>query len=887
MRFLAPILCLTAVVVFLSLRTDTGDQDPDTPYATAAAPGSIAHSRLPDDGLAPRAPNPWFYLERAYPQGEIPLAAWRQAQLQARALKEAARQAVQREVTEKVVASWQPAGPNNVGGRITDLAVDPTDENIVYAGAAEGGVVRTLDGGQTWQPVFDEQPTLAVGAVAIDPTEPSTIYAGTGEVNPGGGSVAYGGVGLFRSRDRGESWESLGLELSGAIGRIRIDPTNPDRIFVAAMGQLWTTNPERGVYRTLDGGATWERILYVNDMTGCVDLIMRPDVPDVLLAAMWERIRQPTYYDYGGPGCAVYRSDDGGDTWSLVEGGLPIPDSSGGRIGLSLCASQPDVMHAIYCDNIGYFDGLYSSTDGGGTWTRTNDGNLADVFASFGWWFGNVRTHPQDPEIIYVLGLPFYRSTNGGVSYQDASHIMHVDHHALAFGPGTSPVIYNGNDGGVYRSTNGGSLWVKLPDLPITQVYRVALDANNPVALYGGFQDNGTNRTVTGALDDWEHIFGGDGFQALIHPANSNRIWVQYQYGNVYYTSNGGAFWSSATDGIDFSDRRNWNSPLIQDPTDPDTRYFGTQRLYRSLNNTSWTPISGDLTGGPYGGNSGQVDGTLTTLAVSPQDGNVIWTGSDDGQVHVTTSGGAFWQNVSAALPDRWITSVRGDPHHRETAYVTLSGFRWAEPLSHVYRTADLGLNWDPIAGNLPEAPVNDLIVDPLFSGRYFVATDLGVYETRDGGTTWAVMGLDLPNVVVTALALRDEQRVLIAATYGRSFFSLQIEEPTAIHADPDPEVADNRTVVGRTLAPYPNPSPGTTRIRWELPRAESVRIEIVTVAGRRVLTREIQTTKAGRGGFDWDGRDARGRRLASGIYLVTVYAGSERLGSETVVVRR
>ncbi|MHC4126737.1 MAG: VPS10 domain-containing protein, partial [Planctomycetota bacterium] len=308
-------------------------------------------------------------------------------------------------------AAWTQRGPTNIGGRMTGIAVHPLDGDIVYAGAAEGGVLRSVDAGQTWTPLFDDQPVLSVGAVAIDPGNPDVIYAGTGEVNPGGGSVAYGGAGLFRSIDQGDSWEFVGLEDSGSIGRIRIDPTDSDRIFVAVLGFLWETSPQRGVYRTTDGGTTWERVLFVDSETGCVDLIMRPDDPDVLYAATWQRIRQPEYYDYGGPGCAVYRTTDGGDNWTQVGGGLPTPSANGGRIGLSLCASQPDVMHAIYADRIGYFDGLYQSTDGGFTWIRTNDGSLSGVFASYGWWFGNVRTHPVDAGMIYVLGLDFYRST--------------------------------------------------------------------------------------------------------------------------------------------------------------------------------------------------------------------------------------------------------------------------------------------------------------------------------------------------------------------------------------------------------------------------------------------------------------------------------------------
>lgn len=838
------------------------------------------HSQVSGDGLAPKAPNPWFFVERAYPQGRIPRQEWRKAQHQARALRDAA--------AVKGGGSWTPLGPTNIGGRVTDVVVDPTDSDILYVGAAEGGVLRSFDAGQTWTPLFDDQASLSVGALALDPSDPHTIYVGTGEVNPGGGSVAYGGAGLFRSTDQGTTWESLGLEETGSIGRILVHPQDPQRLFVAAMGHLWETGPDRGVYRSLDGGASWDLVLAGNDSTGCVDLVMRPDRPDTIYAAMWERIRQPTYYRYGGSGCAVWRTIDGGDSWSLVGGGLPAPTADGGRIGLSLCKAQPDVVHAVYADRIGYFDGLYRSTDGGWAWSQTNDGSLSSVFASYGWWFGNVRTHPVDPDIIFVLGLTFWRSTNGGASYAEVSHIMHVDHHGLDFGSGANPVIYNGNDGGVYRSTNGGSIWTKLPDLPITQIYRVALDAGNPDALYLGAQDNGTCRTLTGAVDDWEMIFGGDGFQSLIHPLDSDQIWVQYQYGNVYYTNDGGWSWFGATGGISGADRFNWNSPLVQDPNDPSRRYFGTNKVYRSTSTTSWAATSGDLTGGPYGGNSGQVNGILTTLNVSPLTGSVIWAGSDDGRVHVSDDRGNNWTDVSAGLPQRWITSVRGDPFDQQTGYVTVSGFRWAEPLPHVFRTTDLGATWVPIAGNLPGAPANDIVIDPDYPTRYFVATDVGVYETLNNGASWNMLGADLPRVVVTSLALEPTNRRLIAGTYGRSFFGYDLEDLT--------DVADGGHsgtqvgqpgLLGRVQVPFPNPTAGGTRFGWELKRAAPVEVEVVTVAGRRVWSRRLGGYAKGPGWLDWDGRDAQGRRLPAGIYLVRVLAGGELLGSKTVVLQR
>ena len=827
------------------------------------------HSRLRGDGLPPRAPNPWFHVERAFPQGKIPREEWQRAQFEARLL---------REQTGSRSAEWEQRGPTNIGGRVTDLAVHPSDASIVYAAAAEGGVLKSTDSGASWTPLFDDQPSLSVGAIAIAPSDPNVVYVGTGEVNPGGGSVAYGGTGVYRSTDAGATWSAVGLENSGSIGRIVVDPTDPDRLFVAAMGPLWETSAERGVYRSTDGGASWEHALFVAGDTGCVDLIVRPDNPNVILAAMWQRLRQPEYYSYGGTSCAVYRSTDGGDTWSLLGGGLPSPSSQGGRIGLSLCAAQPDVMCAIYADKTGYFDGLYRSTNGGDGWTRTSDGSLDNAFASYGWWFGNVRVHPTNPNTIFVLGFTFYRSTNGGGSYSSADGIMHVDHHALGFGPGASPVIYEGNDGGLYRSANGGTSWSKLYDLPISQIYRVALDANNPNALYGGLQDNGTCRTTSGAQDDWGEVYGGDGFQALVHPNNSSRIWALYQYGGLSYSSNGGGGWSSATSGL--SGRNNWNSPHVQDPTNADTRYFGTDRVHRNSGNTGWTAISGDLTGGSHQGNGGQVNGTLTTIRVSPLDGDVIWCGSDDGYVHVTENGGGSWFDVSAGLPERWITSVRCDPFDREAAYVTVSGFRWAEPLPHVYKTTDLGASWTPIAGNLPEAPANDLIPDPDTAGRYYVATDVGMFFTNDGGASWSALGSGLPNVVVNHLALAPASKTLYAATFGRSFWALDVDNLTALPAD-------SPFAWGRTRSPYPNPGGDHSFIAWELARGSSVSVEIYTVSGRRVWGKALPEQSPGAGSLRWDGVDARGNAMPSGVYFARVRAAGRTLGNETVVLRR
>ena len=426
-RFLAFATILTLFLV-------TGVRDHDTLETPSTESRWSTES---GDGKPVRAPNQWFFTERAWPQMSINREAWQDAQHQARVLKADFRAKHERDVIE----TWYQRGPVNIGGRITSIAVDPRDQDTIYAGCAEGGVMRSFYAGQYWTMTFDYQTSLAIGAVALDPINPDIVYAGTGEVNPGGGSVAYGGTGLYRSSDQGDTWNAIGLENSGSIGRIVIDPTDTDRIFVAVMGHLWSGGPDRGVYRTENGGDTWDRVLYVDDNTGCVDLIQRPDQPDVILAAMWQRERTPERYDYGGPGCSVWQTSDGGDNWSLVGGGLPTPNINDGRIGLAICQSQPTRMYAVYADRTGYFDGLYRSDNGGTTWTRANDGALSNVFASYGWWFGNVRCHPDNPDNVFVFGLDFYRSLNGGSSWSETSGGMHVDHHGMNWGPAPAWVI--------------------------------------------------------------------------------------------------------------------------------------------------------------------------------------------------------------------------------------------------------------------------------------------------------------------------------------------------------------------------------------------------------------------------------------------------------------
>ncbi len=831
---------------------------PAEPPGREEDPGEEAEREIEErEGTTP---SDWFLAQRAYPHADVDPADLARMRAEAAALRAT--------IPDNAIP-WDPVGPTHIGGRIADLAIDPHDPLTVYVGAAEGGVLKTVDGGVTWTPLSDYLETLSIGDLAIHPNDGNILYVGTGEPNGGGGSVTYGGNGVYKTTNGGVTWTNVGLEATRYIGRVVVDPVNPDRVFVAAMGSLFSTGPERGVFRSTDAGATWDHVLAVTDSTGAVDLVIDPTDPDRVYAATWERIRRPHMRRYGGPTSAVYRSTDGGDTWAILGGGLPSPAAVNGRIGLALALSNPQVLYAIYADQVGNFAGVYKTTNGGDTWTRTTDGALAGVYSTFGWWFGNIRVEPTNPDRVYVLGLPFYRSTNGGASWSQNGSNMHVDHHAMEFAPtDAGQLFYEGNDGGLYRTLNGGGTWTKVNGLPITQFYTVEVDYQFPNRRYGGTQDNGTIRTLSGFPSDWAEIYGGDGFYVNVDPTNNSYVYAESQYGGLGRSTNGGSSFVSALNGISGSDRKNWSMPVVLDPTNPAVLYCGTQRVYRTVNRaSSWTAISPDLTDG-IPGQGGVVYSTVTTIAAAPTDPLVVYAGTDDANVWVTQNGGTGWTRIDAALPERWVTRVTVDPVSAAVTYVTLSGFRDDDPLPHVFRTTDFGATWTSIASNLPEAPANDLIVDPDVPGTLYVATDVGVYETRDLGGSWAPLGLDLPNVVISALELHRPTRTLTAATYGRSLFAYDLGAAAGIET-----AAAAPPLAPRLLPASPNPMTSATTLTIDLPGAADANLRIYDVSGRLVRELAAMHLPAGRHEFRWDGRDDEGRRVARGTYLARLEA--------------
>ncbi|MGH3370384.1 MAG: WD40/YVTN/BNR-like repeat-containing protein, partial [Nocardioidaceae bacterium] len=660
--------------------------------------------------------------------------------------------AVLRQTTAEVApeladAPWTLMGPTNIGGRVSDVGVSVIDGIVnppVYAATASGGVWWSIDFGTTWEYRWDPSLTQALGAIAVDGT---TIYAGTGEVNPGGGSVTWGGTGVYRSVNAGETWQQVGLPTSGAIGRIAIDPKDSKRVFVAAAGNLFVPGGERGLYRSTDRGETWELVLPGdNPTTGATDVSIDPANPNNILAATWDHQRLPTHRRYAGPGSGVYLSKDGGTTWTPATlPGAPAPEQLG-RIGVAFAPSDPTRAYAIIANNLaGGAVGVWRSNDGGTTWAKTpaTPGSLSQ--SSFGWWFGRIFVDPADKNHVFVPGVSLVESTNGGDSFVATAAGLHADQHGMAWDPAVDGRVYLGNDGGMYRSdaSGAGASWIPAAVQGWTQHYSVDISEQNPNHVVSGLQDNGCNRNYAGGNVGhplvW-HPFAlcGDGLQTLISPADAGVAYGCSQYGSCQRGTAGGV--AAQGIGSTTSQRRNWWTPLQFDPNNPSVMYYGGNILNRSTNGgANWTAISPDLTTDPEQLDPGTYKnyGNITTVAAAKSNGNVIYVGTDDGLLWRTTDLGANWTPLEDPddpntpedendLPGTWVTRVAVDPADANVAYATFSGFRGGDATPHVVKTTDGGASWTNISGNLPAAPVNDVIVLP--GGKLAIAGDVGVF---------------------------------------------------------------------------------------------------------------------------------------------------------------
>lgn len=759
-------------------------------------------------------------------------------------------------------------GPTIMSGRVVDLEVDPNDPTHFYVAYASGGLWETTNEGASFTPIFDNEIVMTIGDIAVD-WERNMIYIGSGENNSSRSS--YSGYGLFRSDDNGKTWQHLGLEETHHIGRVILHPDDPNTLWVASLGHLYSTNVERGVFKSSDGGKTWEKTLYIDNQSGIVELVINPSNPDELLAAAWQKDRKAWDFVEAGAGSGIYKSADGGDSWTMASGSdTGFPDTDGvGRIGLAYAPSDPNIVYAVldnqdrredeedeetyavtrellrnttedaflaltdddlndfldrerfpseynavdikadvksgkikpnslveYLEdaNSMLFDTpvkgaeVYKSEDGGASWAKTHEDYIEALVYSYGYYFGQIRVDGRDPNILYTMGVPLIKSMDGGKTWEaTTSQNVHADHHALWVNPDRSGHLINGNDGGVNISYDYGETWVKCNSTQVGQFYAINYDMAEPYNVYGGLQDNGVWK---GSSDyeysyswyeegkyPYERLMGGDGMQVAIDTRTNELVYTGYQFGNYFRinTATGNRKYITPKHELGEAPLRwNWQAPIMLSSHNQDIVYFGSNKFHRSMDQgENFETLSDDLTNS---GKKGDVSyGTLTTISESPLRFGLIYTGSDDGLIHVSKDAGQTWIRASDELPsDFWVSRVTTSNHAEGRVYTSLNGYRWDNFDALVYVSNDYGQTWKQIGTSLPKEPVNVIREDPKDENILYVGTDHGAYVSFDKGNTFMAFA-DIPAVAVHDLAIHPRDNELILGTHGRSIYTADV----------------------------------------------------------------------------------------------------------------
>lgn len=743
-----------------------------------------------------------------------------------------ARPASAQEVDTSKLAGIEPRsiGPAGMSGRVTAVDVVDSNKDVWYVGTGSGGLWKTTNGGTTFEPIFDDQPATSIGDVSVHPNNPDVIWVGTGEGNPR--NSATGGNGVYRSRDGGETWTHLGLEDTRSIHRLLVHPRNPDVAYVGAQGATWGYNEPRGVYKTTDGGETWEKILYVDEKTGVADMVMDPQNPDKLFVAMWQYRRWPWFFESGGPGSGLYVTHDGGQNWTERTHEDGLPKDTLGRMGLAIAPSNPDRVYAyVEKDD----NALFRSDDGGRNWKEIN---ASENIGDRPFYYADLRVDPQNPNRVYSLHSTITVSNDGGDSFETLASYdrIHPDHHAMWIDPADPSFIINGNDGGLAISHDHGETW-RVPDnLPVSQFYHINVDNGFPYYIYGGMQDNGSWRGPNRVYRSrgvrnvyWEKIGFGDGFDVVPDPENPRYGYSMWQGGNLmrYDAETGGFEYirpqpDSVIDPTERQLRFNWNAAVAQSPHDPNTVYYGSQHVHKSTDEgNSWTAISPDLTtdnpewqnqlnsgGLTYDVTEAENFTTIFDIAPSPVQEGVIWTGTDDGQLHVTRDGGQTWTNVVDnidGVPEHtWIHQVKASKFDAAEAYVVFDNHKRADWTPYVYHTTDYGDSWERIAG--PEdvdGYALSIVQDPVIEDLLFLGTQLGLYFSLDGGETWTQWTHGYPTAQTRDLAIQTRERDLVIGTFGRSAYVLDDIQPFRALAQQGTGILEDSTHVFQAPTAY------------------------------------------------------------------------------------
>lgn len=698
--------------------------------------------------------------------------------------------------------AFRSLGPAVASGRICDLAVDRENPKRYFLAVCSGGVWKTENGGVTFSPVFDKEASYSIGCVALDPNNPHTVWVGTGE-NNSQRSVSWGS-GVYVSRDDGETWQRVGLEKSEHIGRIVVDPRDSKVVYVAAQGPLWASGGDRGLYKTSDGGKTWQRVLYISENTGVNEVWLDPRNPDVVYATSYQRRRHVWTLINGGPESTIYKSEDSGKTFRKIDRGLPKEDK--GRIGLCLSPADPDVLYAIVEAADGK-SGLFRSTNRGESWERRSY-----YHSTSGQYYNELTCDPRDVNTLYAMDTWLHVSEDGGKTFRRVGEkTKHVDNHAMWIDPADTRHWLVGCDGGLYETWDAGTSWHFKPNLPVTQFYRVAVDNSRPFYyVYGGTQDNNTlggpSRTLSASgivNSDWFVTTGGDGFVTRVDPENPNIVYSESQYGGLvrYDRASGEEVDIQPQEGPgDPPNRWNWDSPLVFSPHNPKRLYFASQRVYRSDDRgDSWVAISGDLTRQidrnqlPVMGKIWPPDavaknastsfyGNIVSLSESPLEEGLLVVGTDDGLIQITQDGGKSWRRIEQVgkVPERtYVADVEASRHDRLTLYAAFDNHKMGDFTPYLYRSRDLGGSWENIGSGLPTGHVVYCVVeDPVDPHLLFVGTEFGVFFSPDAGGRWVQLSGGLPTIAVRDMAIQERENDLVLATFGRGFYILDDYTP-------------------------------------------------------------------------------------------------------------
>lgn len=713
-------------------------------------------------------PQDEFFAAREYPQFLPDIAAWSEA------FAQASLQMAERGPNGSLDAPWTVQGPGNIGARVNTIKVHPTNHDIIYAGYSNGGIWKTTNGGQSWFPIFDQQPFLTISDIVLDPQNPNIIYAGTGDKNIGG--YVSIGDGIWKSTDAGQTWQHLGLAAQRIISKIVIHPQNSNIIYAATMGLPFERNNDRGLYKSTNGGQTWQQVLFIDNQTGIIDLEMSPNNPEVLYASSWVRIRTNSESVVSGTKSGVWKSSNGGASWTRLEGGLPTNRKS--RVSLAIDPSNANRVLAMYADSTLSFHNIYETVNAGTTWTPTPNIGLDPGFqGGFAWYFGGLEINPFNTDDVWAGGVEMWRSLDRGANWVMTTpewwlYEVHADMHEIVFLSENEILI--GTDGGIYRTTDSGFSWLKIENIPATQFYRVAYNRFVPKAYYGGAQDNGSTAGNATDINNWFRLYGGDGFQPRFHPDNPNIFYFETQNGGLAGTLDSIGF-DDATIGIDGSDRRSWDMPYMFSKHEPEFMYAGTYRIYQSIGHLpNWFPVSEDLTDGVIFGNSYHV---ITALDESDQTPGLLYAGTSDANVWRGDVDNQAWVNISAGLPQRYVSSIHPSPSVSNRVFVTQTGYRDNDFSSHIHRSDNNGATWIPIAGDLPPVSINDVLIVPNRGDSVLcVATDWGVYVTLNSGVNWKKLGTGMPNVRVFDLDINPSQKTLIAGTFARSIMTFPLD---------------------------------------------------------------------------------------------------------------